>query len=198
MADIQKGEPAELIFPTLVGNIYSFGLDKSYGFPLSAGEFGYGSPVIFSDTTGGKLGYLGADGWFYAWHVDFDSALNYWPMGGHDPHGSFSFDQTKLTATGTYAELFPEERFYNYPNPVVDGWTTIRYFLGEEAVRVSLSIYDLSGVKVTDMTGPTSGGIDNEFTWHCSDITPGVYRCMIEVDFGGRTESAFTDIAIIR
>jgi len=170
----------------------------SYGFPLSGGERGAGSPVIFRDSTGGKLGYLGADGWFYAWDVDLDTTTNYWPMGGHDPAGTFAFEPSKLPDPRQFTVLLPEERFYNYPNPVVDGSTVIRYFLGQEAARVEIKIYDLSGVEIADMTGPTTGGLDNERVWNCSDVTPGVYRCMIEVDFGGRTETAFTDIAIIR
>jgi len=198
MADIQKGGAPEIIFPTFVGNVYSFGLDISYGFPLSGGERGAGSPVIFRDSTGGKLGYLGADGWFYAWDVDLDTTTNFWPMGGHDPEGTFAFEPSKLPDPRQFTVLLPEERFYNYPNPVTDGQTWIRYFLGQEAARVEIKIYDLSGMEIADMAGPTTGGLDHERVWNCSDVTPGVYRCMIEVDFGGRTETAFTDIAIIR
>lgn len=198
MADIQKGGAPEIVFPTLVGNVYSFGLDMSYGFPLSGGEREAGSPVIFWDSTGGKLGYLGADGWFYAWDVDLDTTTNFWPMGGHDPAGTFAFEPSKLPDPRQFTVLLPEERFYNYPNPVTDGQTWIRYFLGQEAACVEIKIYDLSGVEIADMAGPTTGGLDHVRVWNCSDVTPGVYRCMIEVDFGGRTETAFTDIAIIR
>lgn len=198
IADIESGGWPEIIFPTMVGNVYSFGLEMSYGFPLSGGERGAGSPVLFSDSTGGKLGYLGADGWFYTWDVSLDTVTNYWPMGGHDPAGTFAFNQSKLVEPSQYTNVFPEERFYNYPNPVVDGSTRIRYFLGEDAVRVNMKIYDLSGLEIAKLTGPTSGGTDHEREWNCSNVTPGVYRCMIEVDFGGHTETAFTDIAVIR
>lgn len=199
VADIERGGWPEVVFPTLVGNVYSFGSEMSYGFPLSGGERGAGSPVIISDSAGGKLGYLGADGWFYAWDVDLDTVTNYWPMGGHDPAGTFAFNQSKLAEPRQYADIFPEERFYNWPNPVVDGSTRIRYFLGQEAVHVDIKIYDLSGLEIATMTGRTSGGVDHDdLAWNCSDVTPGVYRCMIEVDFGGHTETAFTDIAVIR
>jgi hypothetical protein len=40
--------------------------------------------------------------------------------------------------------------------------------------------------------------IDNEVLWDCDNITPGVYRCVINVDFAGRQETAFTDIAVIK
>ncbi len=198
VADIERGGRAEIVFPTNLGNVYSFGDEETYGFPISGGEKGAGSPVIFADTTGGKLGYLGADGWFYAWDVNADSVTNYWPMGGHDAAGTYAFDAAMLPPPPEYTRLLPEEAFYNYPNPVVDGFTTIRYFLGKEAVSVSLSVYDLSGQEVATLDGPAGGQVDNERVWQCGGITPGVYRCVINVDFGGSTETAFTDIAIIR
>ncbi len=198
VADIESGGSPEIVFPTFAGNVYSFGPQLSYGFPLSGGERGAGSPVVFYDENGGRLGYLGYDGWFYAWEAAVDSTTNFWPMGGHDASGSFVFDQSRLSQPTTSAPLFAEEKFYNYPNPVLDGATTIRYYLGREAKSVRLTIYDLSGREIDNFAGPTQGAIDNEKEWNCSGVTPGVYRCMIEVDFGAATESAFTDIAIIR
>ncbi len=198
VADIEHSGMSEIVFPTMVGNIYSFGPELSFGFPLSAGEFSSGSPVYLSDTAGGKLGYLGFDGWFYLWHVDEDNSGGFWPMWGADPAGTFTFDSDRLPAPKQYAEAFPQERFFNYPNPVVDGFTTIRYFLGQDASSVELNIYDLSGQRVENLSGPTSGLVDNELVWDCGRITPGVYRCVIDVNFGDFTETAFTDIAIIR
>ncbi|UCG60627.1 MAG: hypothetical protein JSV52_09850 [Candidatus Zixiibacteriota bacterium] len=198
VADIEATGPPEIVFPTLTGNIYSFGLEPSYGFPLSAGEMASGSPVYLVDTVGGKLGYLGADGWFYLWHVDEDDDAVFWPMFGGDVGATFAFDSGKLPALKEYAALLPERSFYNYPNPVVDGATTIRYFLAQDAVSVTLDIYDLSGRQVGSLSGPTSGRVDNELVWECEGVTPGVYRCVINADFGGTIETAFTDIAIIR
>jgi M6 family metalloprotease-like protein len=198
MADVQNGEQVEIVFPTQNGNIWSMGPDVSFGFPLSGGEMGIGSPVVFNDTTGGKLGYLGLDGWFYCWRVDTDTVANFWPMFGSDPTGSFAFDPSKLGDVVTSSSRFSEDRFYNYPNPVVDGRTTIRYYLGEPADRVELTIYDMSGELHQSFEGSVHGGVDNEIAWDCGGLTPGVYRCIIEVEFGGETETAFKDIAIIR
>ncbi|MDH3890238.1 MAG: FG-GAP-like repeat-containing protein [candidate division Zixibacteria bacterium] len=200
IGDIQKGGSPEIIFPSFAGNVYSFGPELSYGFPMSAGERGAGSCLTFADTSSsGRLGYLGADGWFYLWETGPDIDPIHWPMGGHDPSGSFAYDSASLSApVSLYSGLFPEERYYNYPNPVVDGSTTIRYYLGEDANAVEFTVYDLSGQEVARFDGPRNGGVDNELVWVCSDATPGVYRCLIEVDFGGTTETAFTDIAVIR
>jgi len=204
VADIRQGDVPEAIFPTEIGNIYSFGSDKTYGFPLSAGELGAGSCVFYIDSssvdsTVGRLGYIGADGWFYAWSVNADTEHNYWPMIGHDAAGTYRFDSDQLQPAVTLAGKFPTERFYNYPNPVLDGNTTITYWLNEDASSVSLAIYDLSGREVKTFGGlATNSREENEVVWDCSSITPGIYRCVISVDFAGSTEAAFTDIAVIR
>ncbi len=198
MANIEAGGQSEIIFPTLTGNIYSFAEQASFGFPLSAGEIGAGSPVYVSSGMSGKLGYLGADGWFYLWDVAADSTRNFWPMGGSDPEGTYVFNQTILPSPKPQSAGLPKERYYNYPNPVLDGQTTIRYYLGQDASSVSFKIFDLSGVEVAAMSGDVTGGIDNEIIWNCNNVTPGIYRCVMEVDFGGSTETAFTDIAVLR
>jgi hypothetical protein len=198
MSNIEAGDPSEIIFPSLTGNVYSFGIRPSYGFPLSAGEISAGSPVYSSGGTTGKLGYLGADGWFYLWDVANDTIKSFWPMGGHDPAGSYVFDEGILPSPKPLSSTFDKERFFNYPNPVTDGNTTIQYYLGEDAQNVSLKIFDLSGREIYQTAGTTTGQRDNRITWNCADITPGVYRCIIEVSFSSSTETAFTDIAVIR
>ena len=198
IGDIERGGQPEVIVPTEWGNVYAWGRELAYGFPLSAGEIGAGSVVITRDSLGGVLGYLGADGWFYLWETDVDTTRNYWPMGGADASGALVFDDSRLADIAEFASAFDEDKFYNYPNPVTGGQTTIRYFLGREAVRVDLTVYDLAGSEVATLNGPTAGGVNNETTWNCSSITPGVYRCRLEVDFGGETATAFKDIAIIK
>lgn len=199
VADIDRGESAEIIFPTANGNIYSHNPDEAtFGFPLSAGEMGIGSPVFVNDSTGGKIGYLGLDGWFYLWHVDIDSTKNFWAMNGGDPGGSFKFDDSKLPALKNENNEFDENKFYNYPNPISDGYTTLRYYLNKDASAVNFSIYDLSGEEIAFLSGPTVGMVDNELVWNCSSVTPGVYRCIIKVDYGDDIKTAFCDIAIIK
>ncbi len=197
-ADIEAGGATEVIFPSQTGNIYSFGSEASFGFPLSAGELGAGSPVYTSNANTGKLGYLGADGWFYLWDVARDTSKNFWPMGGQNPAGTYVFEQSLLPSPAPLTTAFENERFFNYPNPVTNGSTTIQYYLGQDAQSVTLKIYDLSGREVSALSGGTSGQIDNIVVWNCADVTPGVYRCVIEINFDGPTESAFTDIAVIR
>jgi hypothetical protein len=202
VADIRDGGPPEMIVINEVGNVYAYGDELSYGFPLNSGEqmapYSNSAAVVLYDSTGGKFGYLGGDGWFYAWDTDKDTTSNFWPMATGSPDGSSEFDQSKLGPLVLADAGLPSERFYNYPNPVMNGQTTIRYYLGENANSVSLNIYSLNGTVVASFDGSTFGGVDNEQVWDCSDVTPGVYRCIIEADMGSSIETAFTDIAIIR
>jgi hypothetical protein len=202
VSDIERGGLPELIYSNNVGNVYAHGERLAYGFPVNSGEqlrpYSSGAMVVFSDSTGGKMGYLGGDGWFYAWEVDEDSAASFWPMNGASPVGDYTFRQDLLGQPQASAESLPKNRFYNYPNPVLDGRTAIRYFLGEGASRVTLNIFDLSGERIATLDGPTEGMIDNEVLWDCDNVTPGVYRCVIDVEFAGRQETAFTDIAVIK
>jgi len=199
IADMESGGIVEAAFPSLVGNMNVIGERMAYGFPVNSGETGLGSAIYWIDSVGAKLGYKGSDGWFYAWEVAEDNTTDYWPMYGHDASASFSFNIEQAGSPVSFSG-FDEDKFYTYPNPVTEGRTTIRYFLAEEASSVQLRIYDLSGREIALLDGPTSGGVDNEYDWYCGDVTPGVYRCIIEINGSGSSsgETAFTDIAIIR
>lgn len=201
MSDMRRGGEQEIIVTTDSGNVYARSDAEPYGFPLSSGELlediSDGSVVTTLDSTGGLLGFIGADGWFYGWRVDPDSSAH-WPMYGHDPAGSFALTVGALGAPVQLTTRLPEERFFNYENPVLDGNTVIRYYLGEDASEVVLTIFDMSGQEIARLTGAVSGGVDNEVFWSCADVTPGVYRCIIEATFGTEKESQSTDIAIIR
>jgi hypothetical protein len=197
-ADIEMGGSPEIVFPTLVGNVYSYGEGRTYGFPISGGELGAGTPVLFNQNDVGVLGFVGADGWFYGWQVHNDTTTNYWPMGGYAPEGTFNFDEAKLGAVSSASSLFDENKFYCYPNPVEQGETTVRYTLGKMAQSVTLTLYDLSGREVNTVNSPPLFDGVNECVVDCSTMTPGVYRCIIEVEIDGESHNAFTDLAVIR
>lgn len=202
LAQVRAGGIPESIFPTGVGNFYSYGEDRTYGFPLSAGEQRYyngSSAVVCHDDAKAILGFIGGDGWFYGWDIDYDTSGSFWPMNGGAPSGSFAFEAESLVPSKAAATTsFDDSKFYNYPNPARDGSTRIRYYLGGDARSVELEIFDFSGHRIASLDGTTYGGADNEVTWDCSGVTTGVYRCIIRVEFDGDTETAFTDIAVIR
>ncbi len=219
VADIDGDQEQDIIFVTNAGNCYAFDSDPAFGFPLAVGGlsanavllpgydfgepvfkdialYGLGSVVVYPRESGGGLGFLGGDGWFYAYDILYDTAHADWPMYGGDASGTFNLPGSRLGIPAAQ-ESFPPDEFFCYPNPTVTGRTTIRYFLGQ-AAEIDLKIFDMSGRLMLERRLNGQGGIANEFDWNGSSLPSGVYRCIIEADFGGFSRSAFTDIAIAR
>jgi hypothetical protein len=196
VADIDGDDRQDIIVMTATGNCYAFGPELLFNFPISAGGAAIGSALIYRKGNGGGLGLLGADGWFYSYDISYDSLRADWPMGGGDARGTFYLPIERLGPKSIAADVLPAEQFFCYPNPSLDGTTTIRYFLGDDA-SVTLTMYDLSGKEVDRVNMPSNQGTV-EWSWNGSALPTGVYRCLLTADFGGETRSAFTDIAIIK
>ncbi len=219
VADINGDEKQDILSMTSAGNLYAFGPDLLYGFPLGIGgvgvssillpgdglgepiyldlqHYGYASPVLFDNARGGGMAVLAADGWIYCYDIVYDPAFAHWPMYGGNPSGSFNLPNSKL-ADPEPPEVFSGDDFFCYPNPTKTGMTTIRYYLGLNA-EVALKVFDMSGRLVDQQNTQGSGGLFNEFAWDGSKLPTGVYRCYIEANFGDFSRTAYTDIAIVK
>ncbi len=220
VADIDNDNRQDIILAASNGNCYALGPDPLYGFPLPIGSNGqssillngsdlgdagykniesnaYGSPLVYKKSTGGGLGYLGGDGWFYSWNISYNSSLAHWPMYAGHSSGINYFPEDRLVDPVNFTDKFSESQFYCYPNPTVDGRTTIRYFLGE-AAEITLSFYDMIGDLVSSQNMTGLGGVANEYLWDGSFLPSGVYRCIIKADFSGDEIFSFIDIAIVK
>ena len=102
-----------------------------------------------------------------------------------------------LTGTPLSSEFFPENRAYNWPNPVYNGKTFIRYFVKEDAA-VSIKIFDLSGDLVTELAGPGVGGLDNEVEWNVGGVQSGIYFARIEANGAGANGVAVVKVAVVK
>ncbi len=114
---------------------------------------------------------------------------------GNAQHTGFAL--TPPAGAPVSAEFFPPARAYNWPNPVYDGRTFIRYFVREPA-SVSIKVFDLAGDLVTEFPGPGVGGVDNEVAWDVSGIQSGVYLARIEANGGGGSGVALVKIAVVK
>lgn len=88
-------------------------------------------------------------------------------------------------------------RVYNYPNPVTQGSTTIRFFTGA-ASRARIRIYTIDGLQVTEteLTGLAQNDY-NEWIWEAGDQPSGLYYGLVEVE-GAEKVSALIKIAVVR
>jgi hypothetical protein len=164
---------------------------------VNVGATDVGAPVIFPKDDRGGLGFLGADGWFYSYDVWYDSDLADWTMYGGGPDGSLSFSPNKLDDPPAGTSDFPGDSLYCYPNPSLNGVTTLRYFVGGQA-EISVKTYDLTGVLVFEDSFFNDGGASGEKELNLSFLPTGVYRCKVKANIGGVESSNYTDIAIIR
>jgi len=95
-------------------------------------------------------------------------------------------------------EFFPKTKAYNWPNPVYDGQTFIRYYVSEDS-KINIKIFDLAGDFVAELNNTAIGGMDNETTWNVNNIQSGVYFARLEATGNsGKSESTIIKIAIVK
>lgn len=98
----------------------------------------------------------------------------------------------------TKAGLLPKGTVYNYPNPVYDGITYIRYYVEKDS-RISVKIYDLSGDFVAELSDYAYGGSEHETPWDVSGISTGVYLARVEAtSLQGEAATAVIKIAVVK
>ncbi len=184
-----------IIFGSSNGQIYGYdGNGKVLnGFPLQTG--GVVSSLAFS---GSLLAAASTDSSIYVWRVDnvFDSSKVFWKgFLADEYHSNYVMSATPLTAKST--ELLPTSLAYNWPNPVYDKITNIRYYLSKPAT-VAIKIYNMAGELVDQFSGPGVGNIDNEVQWNVSKVQSGVYFAQIRANASGEQKSVVVKIAVIK
>ena len=198
-ADIEGDNKSEIIAFTSKGNIYAIngGSGKVVdGFPISLGKNNLASPALFSFDNKICLSVLDQNKKFYSWKISsIISKIDWSELNGNRLNQSFLAEQPSST---NITKFFPTERAYNYPNPVYESSTAIRYFVSEDA-EVTVRIYDLAGDKVDELNSTGRGGFDNEVIWNVSSIQSGVYLAKIEAkSISGKVESTVIKIAVVK
>ncbi|MFN0158947.1 MAG: FG-GAP-like repeat-containing protein [Bacteroidota bacterium] len=210
VADVDGDESVEVIAVTQDGLVVAY--DKTGrmapGFPLQSGT-GKHSLAVF-DVPGGSLSNVeiglavasSETGSLMAWttgstRVPYEAAkVRPWPQYQKDAQHSGLAVET-LSGTPLSNSFFPENRAYNWPNPVYDGRTFIRYFVKDDA-SVNIKIFDLAGDMVTEFSGPGIGGVDNEVAWIVGEVQSGVYFARIEANGAGGNGVAVVKMAIVK
>ncbi|MCK9426222.1 MAG: T9SS type A sorting domain-containing protein [Ignavibacteriaceae bacterium] len=197
-ADIQGDGKSEVIAVTTDGRIFAVdgGTGKVVnGFPISTGQSLSSTPILFSDSGKVSLAVLNENS-FSAFNICGTGGKYFWSEeNGNSWNNSFV---DKAANTNSISEFFPKAKAYNWPNPVYDGQTFIRYYVSEDS-KINIKIFDLAGDFVAELNNTAIGGMDNETTWNVNNIQSGVYFARVEATGNsGKSESTIIKIAIVK
>jgi len=197
--DIEGDTKSDVIVSDIEGNVFAFdgGTGKMIdGFPISFGNRLYSNPVIFNYKGQTAFGGFNQDQYFTAWIISSVSNTSGW-LEENGNRGNTSF-LSAAENLNTINEFFPISRAYNYPNPVYDGQTAIRYYVSEDS-KINIKIFDLAGDFVAELNADAQGGLDNETIWNLSNIQSGVYLARIKANgSSGKSESVVIKIAVVK
>ncbi len=165
-------------------------------FPVSTGVPGRLYPVLFNDNGATKFALLTEQNDLNIWSIRNQNSTLYWS----DLYGNSSNSSSVEAASNAerITEFFPENKAYNWPNPVYGDETFIRYYVSENS-QVEIKIFDLAGDLAAELTDTAVGGFDNETAWNVTDIQSGVYLAHLDIKGGsGNTAHKIIKIAVIK
>ncbi|HET7153052.1 MAG TPA: hypothetical protein VFJ29_04745 [Candidatus Kapabacteria bacterium] len=185
--------PSLILLPTSDGLCHGIvgNTGKEYpGFPLSVGNVIYSTPAI----TQSQLVIATPDKYLFSYDLGFKPGAG-WTQYLHDAqHTSYNGTSTPQASAG---EFFPKSRVYNWPNPVRNKFTHIRFYVSENAT-MHIRIVDLANELVETLPDyQATGGIDNEVELHTDGIQSGVYIVRVEADAADQKDVAFIKMAIV-
>jgi len=205
IGDVDGDGVPEIVGSTYDGKIFALtGKGTSAkGFPLAAGK--YSNRIALYDATpagvqaSGRVQALVAGtlaGDISAWTGAMTAASTPWSQAGRDgANGNADF--SPLASAPLSGEFFPKDRAYNWPNPTYDGKTYIRFYVNESA-SVRITILDLAGDRVAEITANAVGGLDNEVLWDGSGVQSGIYFAHIQAQGQSGSGDAMVKIAVVR
>ncbi len=200
VGDINDDGIMDLIFTTTEGDLYVYGINGKVvsGYPIKSGSSTYSTPALANlNDTLGIIVYGGGYLYAYKTNTRYDENKILWKNFFRDKYLSNN-NYKSLSSTITYSEKLPSDKIYNWPNPVYDSKTFIRYYINGNAGTVSIKILDLSGELVTKLNGTSNSNADNEVIWDVSAVQSGIYYGVIEAEIDGSKETKIIKIAVVK
>ncbi len=184
---------------------YGFDGERLVNFPLAVGDSIKVTPVLLDFDGDGdvEISAITQSGVFYMWDLPSSYLKWGWNQLYYDELNSnwmivpqeFLPDEPLHINTAT--QLLPAEKVYNWPNPNIENFTFIRYYLGDRA-DVSVKIFDLAGDLIDEFPGPGEPFKDNEVRWDLTNVQSGVYLARIEANNGIKKEVRIIKIAVVK
>jgi len=200
-ADINNDNVYDLLFATSNGDLYAYGVNGNVlpGFPVKIGPHTTATPslVNLNDTLG--ITIVSGDGFLYGFKTGtvFNAGKILWKNYLKDQYlsnNNFVGGNSPINIT----DKLPADKVYNWPNPVYENQTFIRYYLNGNASSVNVRILDLSGELVATLKGTSVSRADNEVKWDVSSVQSGIYYGVVEADIDGSTEKRIIKIAVVK
>lgn len=198
-ADINGDNVSDILTLDQNGDVFAFSGKNAKilnGFPLSSGMRSAKNIELSVIGNTVSLTAFSIENNYFIWELNTDQNAVYWKGETVSRANNVYLEQT--LARKSVSDYFPPERAYNWPNPVYDGETFIRYYVSENS-SVSIAIYDLAGDLVEELSASASGGMDNEIKWDTHDISSGVYFARIKAESSsGKSSEKVVRIAVIK
>ncbi len=208
LGDIDGDNKQDIIFGTSDGNVVAIGEDGNIknGFPLVAGGRIEGSLTILrsADSDNMELSALDENGFLYLWDLETtynDKIISWGTLGRNNAHLRHNEEELVRIALpvdpAEENQLMPSGKVYNWPNPNIENWTKIRYYL-TSAAEIKIKIFTQVGELVAELEGPGIPETDNEVTWDLTGIESGVYLAEVIAKNSSTTSRKVIKIAVIK
>lgn len=168
-------------------------------FPLSVGGAVYSTPLLCDVDSDGKTDIIAGcdDGCLYAWEFPWNYGELPWPMLHKNPQNNGIFCDM-LVGPQVPPDIFEQEDFYIYPNPVLADGGWIRYTSGD-ADRVKISIIDIAGnIKYAFDGAVGKGDQAVQVRLPIGILTGGVYIARVEVFVGNCSMVRFKKFSLVK
>ncbi len=174
-------------------------------FPLASGDSIHVTPALLDIDADGdiEIAVITGSGSIYVWDLLSEyqpygwNQLYYDELNSNRNNNPLTQDPLNPPRQSGGEGLLPEKRIYNWPNPNIDNFTFIRYFLNETA-QVRIKIFDLAGDLVDEFPGPGEGGTANEVKWDLQGVQSGVYLARVEAQNNQNKEVRVIKIAVVK
>ncbi|MEO8666649.1 MAG: T9SS type A sorting domain-containing protein, partial [Ignavibacteria bacterium] len=201
VADINNDNIYDLLFVSSNGDLFAYGANGKIvsGFPVKIGPNTVSTPAIANLNDTLSVVIVSGDGYLYGFKTGilYNPAKVLWKNYLKDKYLSNNNYIAGSTPVNI-SEKLPADKVYNWPNPVYENQTFIRYYLNGNASSVNVKILDLSGELVTTLKGTAFSRADNEVKWDVSSVQSGIYYGVVEADIDGSTETKIIKIAVVK